>query len=293
LGLVGVKERSNLFRGIYEIYTAVETLDADTLPLHTCLCADRSLCGHDKISPAAKEELKLGVKDYKQARYESAIQHFKEAARLSPDFVQAHLYQATALTQQYIPGVDTPENLSFADQAIESYKQVLVLNPKNISALKGLAWVNFNLKRFEDAKSYYRQASQVDPLDPEAFYSIGVADWTESYKRRMDERSKRGLPTNGSSSITQSFCPKLKTDNLPLIEEGIQVLKKAIELRPDYDDAMVYLNLLFRERAEIECNDDAARSDDERQANEWSNWAMAARGQKLKKATEHQAPQNQ
>ena len=140
-----------------------------------CLCAfacaqTDPLANKDKIGSAAREELDKGVQAYKQARYESAIQHFKEAARLSPDFVQAHLYQATALTQQYIPGVDTPENLSFADQAIESYKQVLVLNPKNISALKGLAWVNFNLKRFEDAKSYYRQASQVDPLDPEAVW---------------------------------------------------------------------------------------------------------------------------
>jgi tetratricopeptide (TPR) repeat protein len=266
--------------------------------LTLCLCAfacaqTDAPADKDKISPAAREEFNQGVQDYRQARYESAITHFREAARLSPEFVVAHLYQATALMQQYVPGVDTPKNLGFADQAIESYKQVLVLDPKNVTAMKGLASINLNLKKFEEAKSYYRQASQVDPVDPEAFYSIGVADWAQSYKRRMGERSKRGLPPNDTSSSTQSFCPKLRTDNLPLIEDGIPVLKKAIDLRPDYDDAMVYLKLLLRERAEIECNDEAARTDDERQAGEWFNKAMTARKQRLEKATEHQPPQDQ
>jgi tetratricopeptide (TPR) repeat protein len=264
-----------------------------TLCLCTFACAQTDpFAEKDKISPAAREELNQGVQAYKQARYDSAIQHFREAARLSPEFVPAHLYLATALMQQYIPGVDTPENLKFADQAIESYKQVLALDPKNVIAMKGLASLNFNLKKFEEGKSYYRQASQVDPLDPEAFYSIAVVDWTQSYKRRMDERSKWGLPNDETSSITQPFCLKLRTDTLPLIEEGIQALKRAMELRPDYDDAMVYLHLLLRERAEIECNDEAARSADVRQSNEWTNKAMAARRQRFEKATEHKPPQN-
>ena len=35
-----------------------------------------------------------------------------------------------------------------------------------------------------------------------------------------------------------------------IIEEGIESLKKAISLRPDYDDAMAYLNLLYRRKAD-------------------------------------------
>jgi hypothetical protein len=35
------------------------------------------------------------------------------------------------------------------------------------------------------------------------------------------------------------------------ITQGIDYLKKAIELRPDYDDAMAYLNLLYRQKADI------------------------------------------
>ena len=36
-----------------------------------------------------------------------------------------------------------------------------------------------------------------------------------------------------------------------MIEDGIAELEKALQLRPDYDDAMAYLNLLYRERARL------------------------------------------
>lgn len=35
-----------------------------------------------------------------------------------------------------------------------------------------------------------------------------------------------------------------------IIDEGIESLKHAIEVRPDYDDAMAYLNLLYRRKAD-------------------------------------------
>jgi hypothetical protein len=42
----------------------------------------------------------------------------------------------------------------------------------------------------------------------------------------------------------------------PTIEEGIESLKRAISIRPDYDDAMAYLNLLYRRKADIVAGDD-------------------------------------
>ena len=37
-----------------------------------------------------------------------------------------------------------------------------------------------------------------------------------------------------------------------IVDEGIDQLKKAIEHRSDYDDAMAYLNLLYRQKADME-----------------------------------------
>ncbi len=53
----------------------------------------------------------------------------------------------------------------------------------------------------------------------------------------------------------------------PTIQDGIQNLQKAIELRPDYDDAMAYLNLLYRQKADME-SDSTARDNDLQLADE-------------------------
>jgi hypothetical protein len=37
----------------------------------------------------------------------------------------------------------------------------------------------------------------------------------------------------------------------PLVDEGIADLQKAISLKPDYDDAMAYLGLLYRRKADM------------------------------------------
>ena len=61
-----------------------------------------------------------------------------------------------------------------------------------------------------------------------------------------------------------------------LIEEGLQNLDKALELNPDYEDAMTYKNLLYREKARL------AASEEERvqlnaMADEWFNKALETR----------------
>ena len=69
------------------------------------------------------------------------------------------------------------------------------------------------MKKFEDAKTYYRKASEVDPNDPEAYYSVGVIDWTQAYQPRMEERAKLGLkpeePLKGQESMRRAEREKL------------------------------------------------------------------------------------
>ena len=112
---------------------------------------------------------------------------------LDDSLSNAKLYLATAYAQQYIPGVDSPENLQNANAAIEQYKSVLEHDPKNVNSIKGIAYLYLQMKKFEDAKTYYRKAIDLDQNDPEAYYSVGVIDWTQAYQPRMEERAKLGL----------------------------------------------------------------------------------------------------
>jgi len=229
-----------------------------------------------------REELSLGVQAYKEARYEEAIRHFRNATALDPQQEQGHLYLATAYAQQYAPGVESPDNVRFAESAIAEYQKVLALNPQSMNSVKGMAFLYLNMKKFEDAKSFYRKAVRLDANDPENYYSIGVIDWTEAYTRSMqlqDSLKKRPEQT----IIAAAECWDLRDANQATVKEGIELMVQAMELRPNYDDAMAYMNLLYRQKAEIDCSDPGAYDSDLRAADHWIDLALSTRKAKMEK----------
>src|ERR1700757_2498032 len=96
-----------------------------------------STAGCNKLR--ARDQLNKGVQSFRGANYEEAIEHFKNAVNLDSDLKVAKMYLATAYAQQYVPGVETPENLRNAQLAIDQYKQVLTTDPHNVTSLKGIA----------------------------------------------------------------------------------------------------------------------------------------------------------
>jgi tetratricopeptide (TPR) repeat protein len=247
-----------------------------------------SSVGCDKLR--ARDQLNKGVEAYKNTHYEEAINHFQQAVKLDPKLLNARLYLATAYVGQYIPGVDSPENVSVAEQAIAQFKQVMDDHPsreQKVNSAKGIASLYFNMKRFDDAKKYNHIVSDLDPNDADPYYSIGVVDWTESYAPRMEERAKLGLKPeehlNPKNKDQKKVCDELRQKNMPLVQEGIDNLNKAIQLRPDYDDAMAYMNLMYREKADIECDDLAARAEDLKTADGWLDKNLAVRRAKAEK----------
>ncbi len=230
----------------------------------------------------ARDQLNKGVQAYKNARYEEAIGHFQNAVTMDPSLVNARLYLATAYAQQYIPGADTEDNNRMGQQAIDQYKAVLENDPKNVNSVKGIAYLYLQMKKFEDAKNYYRKAIDIDPNDPEPYYSVAVIDWTEAYQPRMEERAKLGLKPEEPLK-DKKVCHELAQKNSDVIQDGITQLDKALKLRPDYDDAMAYMNLIYRERADLECDDPAARAADLKTADEWVDKTMAVKKAKAEK----------
>ncbi len=233
----------------------------------------------------ARDNLNKGVQAYKNAKYEEAINRFQKAVDLDPSLLNARLYLATAYANQYIPGADTEDNNRLANQAIDQFKKVLDMKPERdqqTTSLKGIASLYFNMKKMDEAKQYHNRVSQVDPNDPETYYSVGVIDWTEAYQPRMEERAKLGLKPEEPLK-DKKVCGQLKTKNGAVVQDGIDNLKKALDLRPDYDDAMAYLNLMYREKADLECDDQAARSADLKTADEWVDKTMATKKAKAEK----------
>jgi tetratricopeptide (TPR) repeat protein len=240
----------------------------------------------------ARDQLNKGVKAYRNANYEEAIEKFKNAVEFDPDLKVAKLYLATAYAQQYVPGVEDPSNVRMAQQAIDEYKKVLENDPKSVNSLKGIAFLYMQMKDFAKARDYYKKAIDVDPNDPEIYYSVGVIDWTQAYKDAADLKSANGMKVDDElkGKGSQKWCDQLQAKDGAAIDEGMKMLQTAIDKRQDYDDAMAYMNLLYRRKAnDMTCNDAQARADAIKTANDWSDKAMAAR----KKKAEEAAKKNQ
>ncbi len=245
-------------------------------------------CTHIIQSLKARNQLNKGVLAFRNAQYQAAIEDFKQAVSLDPKLLNARLYLATAYSQEYIPGADTPDNDKMGEQAVQAFKGVLQMDPQNPTALASIAQLYYNMKDFERAKKYQRERLTVQPNDPQPFYWIGVIDWLQCNVTDMKLRKslKLNVPTpNGNfPPLPPRARLQLGDKNGKLIDEGLQALNKSLELKPNDFDTMAYLNLMYRQKADIE-TDNAERLADLKTADNWQQKAIDVR----KEAAEHPA----
>ncbi len=243
----------------------------------------------------ARDNLNKGVQAFKGAKYGDAVEFFKKAVELDPTYPAARLYLATAYMSQYIPGADSPENNAFAEQAATNFKLILEADPKSTAALKSLASLAFQqtsgkssltekMKQFDVAADWYKKLAAVDPNEKEAFYSLGVVAWSKFYPAWMEARTKLGMKPETPGPIKdKKVRVELQDKYSAIISEGIENLQKAMVIDKEYDDAMAYLNLLHRERADI-ADTDAGYAKDTEIADQWISKALETRKIKSERA---------
>ncbi len=212
----------------------------------------------------ARDHLNKGVQAYRNAQYPLAIEHFKQAVSLDPNFPTARLYLATAYMVQYIPGAESPENTQLAKDAHREFLKVLEQDPQNSVAIASIASLYFNQKKFDEATEWYNKMIGVDPNNKEAHYTLGVIAWTKAFQDTAAARAKLGMkPEDPGPLKDKKVREELKAKNWEMIQQGIQNLEKALAIDAQYDDAMAYLNLLYRQRADLQDSSDAYRKDTE------------------------------
>lgn len=247
----------------------------------------------------ARDMLNKGVQDYKANQFDKAVEKFKEAKRLDPDLKTARLYLATAYANQYVPGSPDQANIDHANQAVKEFKEVLERDPNNLSAIDGIGSLLFNMaagpppnfEMMKESRKYHQMHIKVKPDDPDPYYWVGVIDWTLAFKANAQDRldfNKDQIARKQihdadplPEKIREQFAAAYGAD----VDEGIAALKKAIELRPDYDNAMAYLNLLDRQKA------DMVESPDERKKLQDDADALIERVKEIKQKREAQPAQ--
>ena len=236
--------------------------------------------GHDLST-----ELNLGVEAYKNGHLDEAIQHFRNVVHVAPNVILAKIYLGTALAQKVAPGVDTPENMKIAQQAINIFQKVLDQSPHDVKSMKQIAGIEFSIKKLDDAKVWQKKVLAEDPKDAEAAYVVGVIDGMKAHQNALAALQQAGLKDDGegNAKAPAKAMEAIKAQNSALVEEALQYLNQAVENRPNYADAMANLGLVYRRMADLDWGDEAARKDDVAKAMEWRAKAINARKAILEK----------
>ena len=226
----------------------------------------------------ARDLLNKGVAAFRNGQYDASIEDFKQAKDLDPSLLNARLYLATAYATEYIPGAPSDDNVKIGQQAVTEFQDVLSVDPGNLSAMDGIGSMLYNMAgtpfdpdKYNQSKSYHQKHIQLKPDDPEPYYWVGVIDWTLAYRANAEGRQAYNVQNQKKQIKESDPLPDKSRDQFTqqygnLVDEGMNMLQKATELRPDYADAMAYQSLLLRQKADM--SDSATRASLEKQADD-------------------------
>ncbi|HTA41702.1 MAG TPA: tetratricopeptide repeat protein [Bryobacteraceae bacterium] len=247
----------------------------------------------------ARDDLNKGVNSFSAGQYTAASDSFKEAIQLDPDLPSARLYLATAYMMQYVPGSEAPENKRNADTAVKEFQNALNANldhKNQLVAMQSLASLYLNMKNLPDAEKWYKKVIETDPQNKDAYYALGLIAWTQFVTPWREAIAAQGLkpedpgplkppaPAKGKKKGEPETDLKadLKAKYLPTLNEGIENEKKALQIDPDYENAMTFMNLLTRYRAILDDTKEQYDAD-MKTADDWLQKSLETQKRKAKK----------
>lgn len=234
----------------------------------------------------ARDNLNKGIGAFKGGKYPEAEKYFLKAVELEPNNPTSHLYLATAYVNQYIPGADSEENKRMAQNAHNQFTEVLKIEPKNEIAVASIASLYFNQKDFKNAIEWNKRLIEINPNNKDAYYTLGVIAWTEWLVPDREARNKMGMKPEDPGPLKDAKVrAELKAKYLPMLDDGIRNMAKALEIDPEYDEAMAYMNLLIRYRADLVDTPDEYKKESEI-ADNWVQKSLQTKKVKAERAAD-------
>jgi tetratricopeptide (TPR) repeat protein len=133
------------------------------------------------------------------------------------------------------------------------------------------------MAKLDEAREWNEKLIKVDPNNKEAHYSLGVIAWTKWYPAIGKARVDLGMkPEDPGPLKDKKVRDQLREKWGSVIQSGIESLQQALNIDKNYDDAMAYLNLLHRERADLAENPEEYKRDID-EADKWLQAALDTR----------------
>ena len=242
--------------------------------------------GCDKFK--SKQLIREGNAYFKEQLYEDALKKYEAAQALDPDEVRLDKFVAMGYMALYNPGSTHPKDQQALTRSIEHFKKYLAAKPEDDKAAKFLVTTYMNAQKYDEAIKYFKELVATHPQDAQAVQTIAMLYAKQGdYENSMEWQKKRGElePNNAEVFYTMGVTAWDKSyntmgiDTLPdkgltnekrkeMLDFGMAQIDKALQLNPDYFEAMLYKNLLYRQYVRIEA-DPAKVAELNAKATEW------------------------
>jgi Tfp pilus assembly protein PilF len=238
-------------------------------------------CGQLK----ARTKMREAMEHYNKEDYQFACPAFEEALRYRPDDLELKKTLAYCYMAWYKPLDTAPENLALIDKSAKLFREILAVHPEDEKLRDSLLALYLNAERYNDAIGVMKDQLQKRPNDIEIMKQIASLyqrsgdletsfTWYEKWAQVEPGKADPWYAI-GSRCWSKAYCepnrcedPNLAMDKRQaFIRRGLDALTKAIQLDPNYCEAVAYRNLLYRERAKwIDFGDKRAREEAYRMA---------------------------
>ena len=245
----------------------------------------------------AKNQLNEAALAYHEGHFEEAEQRSRSALELDPNSKTAPLYIARSVHAQYRPGVQAPENLAKANQAIEAYQLILARDPKSDEAYKAIAYLYGAIKEDEKLRAWIssRATDAGAPAEKraEAYIVLASKDWDCSFKITELPTNKTTTLSAGNKATITYKKPQNQKDfdqAQACVKRGLEEVENAIQFDPNNESAWSYkTNLLIEASRLAEMDgkaDQKAQFDKQREAAQKRTTELSQANQKKKEEEE-------
>ena len=222
------------------------------------LVATTSSCGViNRIR--SKNQLNEAARAYREGRFPEAEQHSREAAALDPNNKTAPMFIARTIHAQYRPGVQTPENIAKAQEAIQAYQEILNKNPKDDEAYKAIAYLYGAIKEDEKLKQWISARAASETAEPEkraeAYVVLASKDWDCSFKitEQAGVKTTNVDPSTNRATVSYKKPKEQKEfDQAQMcVKRGLVEAENAIKFDSNNESAWSYKTNLLLEASKL------------------------------------------
>ena len=207
----------------------------------------------------SKNELNEAARAFREGKFPEAEQHSRRAAELDPNNKTAPMFIARTIHAQYRPGVQSPENVAKAQEAIQAYQKILERNPADDEAYKAIAYLYGAIKDDAKLKEWITARATSDATDPakraEAYVVLASKDWECSFQITELPANKQTTvdPSNNKATVSYKKPADQKEFNQAqmCVKQGLAEVESAIKFDPNNESAWSYKTNLLLEASKL------------------------------------------